>query len=256
MTEKSSADGINDADILRKLKDAIKNGTFNVAHATNSYEGVHVNISHEIIIRIATPFGVTDPEHHTSIFVQAPPKGGLGNQYQIPFAEVVGFVPPSDWNPKVMNLPVAFAVVTTTGIPSAPTHGKENVGPEKELCALLDNSFPLAAYGTIVEWFSTHEEIETLSSESLANVFTHIRDACTKVRVAEFLSTRLENVTMQHLAEVAVAIEPTDDADASATGTRWSVIKRLSKKCIDRKNCALLEKPLQASASLVQTMFE
>lgn len=127
-------------------------------------------------------------------------------------------------------------------------------GPEVELLAQLSRTFPLAAYGTLIEWFAIHEEITTLSPQSLANVMSHVQDPGTKIRVAAFLSTRLQQISTLHL--VAVAKLSYSDQDDSCTGTRWQVVKHLAGKCTDRGNMDALTAALRTNVALVRTLFD
>jgi len=256
---------VNDAEILLKLADAVAKGTcgsasLDIAGATNTHRGTLITVGHEIIIRIATPFCVSDPEHHTWCYVQAPPRGmgsSAGNVYQIAFAEPTA--PPKDWNPQVINsMPMASAVVVTTGLtpPTSTSTATTTTLKENELLQQLDKTYPLAAYGTLVEWFAVNEDLKVLPPSSLANIFTHVQDPASKIRVADFLSTRLEQISMDHLVAVAQVVIPVDNTDASCTGTRWSIIKYLARNCtIDRENYSRLSGPLNANDALVKTMF-
>jgi len=259
----TAAGFVNDAEILLKLSDAIAKGTcgnatLDIVGATNTHRGSLITVGHELIIRIATPFCVSDPEHHTWCYVQAPPRGmGLsaGNAYQIAFAEPTA--PPKDWNPQVINsMPMASAVVVTTGLtPPSTTTTTTTTLKETELLQQLDKTYPLAAYGTLVEWFAINEDLKVLPATSLANIFLHVVDPATKIRVAAFLATRLEQISIDHLVAVAQVVIPIDKTDASCTGTRWSIIKHLATKCTDRENYSKLSGPLKASDALVKTMF-
>ena len=258
LKEESLNRTMTDEDILQRLTESIVKNTsgsvsLDIAGATNSYAGVHIHIRHSLTIRVATPFCVDDPEHSCGLFIQAPSKGFGGNAYEYP---VVPPQPlPADWSPRQIAMPVAMPVDFTKGsycddgAPSAPT-----AGPEAELLAQLNKSFPLAAYGTLIEWFAIHEEITTLSPESLANVLTHVQDPGTKIRVSAYLSTRLQRISTLHL--LAAAKIPYSDQDDSCTGTRWQVVKCLAGKCTDRDNLDGLTAALRSNLSLVKTLFD
>ena len=249
---------MSDEDILQRLTESIVKNTsgsvsLDITGATNSYAGVNITIRHNLTIRVATPFCVDDPQHSCGILVQAPGKGFGGNAYEYPLAQPQ--VLPADWRPQQIAMPVAMPVDLTQGSYCDDTGPSPSAaGPEVELLTQLKRSFPLAAYGTLIEWFAIHEEITTLSPQSLANVLTHVQDPGTKIRVATFLSKRLKQISTQHL--LAAAKIPYSDQDDSCTGTRWQVVKSLASKCTDRENLDGLAAALMTKISLVRTLFD
>jgi hypothetical protein len=272
----------NDFDILKRLTESLCGGacgtaTLPIQGCTSDYQGTLINIRHTIVVRVATPFCVTDPAHEARVFVQAPAPGspfGMGNSYEIPWRQIMN--PPPDWRPQQIQAPPMVQATVIMGgtqqvgpgiqAPVAnPISGYAPPNPEfaiiNDLFGQLDKSFPLAVCGNLMEWFAIHDDVKTLSPHGFSQIFQHVSDCNSKVRVAQFLSTRIVPITMAHLVEVAQSIRPHDLPDASCTGTRWQVLTKLGPSCVDPQNAELLLQPLNCfpqmvfTPALVQSLF-
>ena len=235
-------------DILLRLTD--KNGKrtswcedLEVAKATGSYTGALITVSHMISVKLCTSASADVLDHQCQLLVQVPPSSPSPSSERV--------VDPAS------NMEVSAPAYVSTFPPPPPTVDKTNeVGPEKELLEQLDTSLPLLALAIVTEWFANHTEIKSLSPTSLANIFVHVHDPASKIRVAYFLSSRLEQLSTGHLRSVAFYTRPVNEADANCTGTRWSVLKAMASKVTDRDEFELLVQTLDASADLVKLLFE
>lgn len=265
-----------DAEILQKLTVALKQVNeqgvvrIPIQTCTNDYYGQHISVRHSLIIRIATPFCITDPEHEAQVHVQSAAPGAHSmNTYEIACAPPSA--PPADWAPKTMDsLPMAEAqYVVEYPVASAPpiAHGqvvlidnqKEDISMLQELYTLLDKSFPMSAAGNVMEFFAIHDSITTVGPAALGTLLQHIREPTMQIRVSEFLSTRIQGISVQHLLVVCKSIVPQTQADAATTGTRWQVLRPLAKVCVDPQNYQQLASPLSSFGNIplpiIQSLF-
>ena len=289
--------GLDDGEVLRRINAAIQNtlqggaapsSTTEVPiHGyTNTYNSHLITVTHTLVIKICTPFGVNNASHTARIIVQSPPPQPYNStfdekmscQFDIPEPSAPPVPIPADWHPREMNtLPMAHPVWCSYGseatavpqVVAVPWTGDHKIQPLLQeqgatqhtltvqgLVQQLDASYPGAHASIVADWFAANGAVSVLSPSDIGLVFQHCPDPSCQVRIAEFLATRLQGISVQHMIAVTQAILGSSEECHAATGTRLQCVKALARVCVDPANYALLQPSLNnCPLPFIQQLF-
>jgi hypothetical protein len=243
---------ITNVEVLAKLKEILDSCRYRYpatvpATARTSMDGVIIDVRHFIKIRIATPFGTSDPEILAPILIH---RHGIQATAAAEAQLILPSAPqlPADWHPTVApsaQLPVPpFPQATRiegeteelpgptdyTVIPSAPMSTQGTAALFQALAATYNQPIEFN------KWCQSNNA-NTLSPKDIGMVFKSLRSIFDQIAVAEQYANACPQISCAHIAAAVM------NANASV---KIDVVRKLSLKCSDKSNKSTVKAQLSA----------